>query len=232
MNTVSMQVDTDGNIIESNLLAKVTRLAYAKDTQAGRLYMNNLSYFRKLEEDGIGDDQEGLIASGQTGAGYYKGQKVFDVKDLKAYVDGPVFCAMSIPFVKNADGADTFKIPQQLLGEFMCDKDAQYALLVIDKEKFQKRIEIAVDQQGLYGCYGMVHYTDDESPVDLFHAALRKRTRYAYQHEWRLVLSRSVEKVFILDIGSIEDISFCIPISSNERNIEIGVSYNSGRLGY
>ena len=33
-------------------------------------------------------------------------------------------------------------------------------------------------------------------------------------------------------VGSIEDISFCIPIGSNERNIEIGVSYHSGRLGY
>ena len=227
MNTVSMQVNMDGNIIESNLLAKVTRIEYAKDIQAGRLYMNNLSYFRKLEEDGIGDDQEGLIASGQTGTGYYKGQKAFDVKNLKAYMDGPVFCAMSIPLSKNVDGTAKFKIPQQLLREFMCDKDAKYALLVIDKEKFQNRIEAAVDEQGLYGCYGMVHYTDDESLVDLFQAALRKRTRYAYQHEWRLVLSLSTEKAFILDIGSIEDISFCLPINSSESDIEIGVNYNA-----
>lgn len=227
MNTVSMQVDMDGNIVESNLLAKVTRIEYAKDTQAGRLYMNNLSYFRKLEEDGIGDDQEGLIASGQTGIVYCREEKLCGIKNLKVYMDGPVFCAMSIPLRKDADGVAKFKIPKQLLHEFMREKDAKYVLLVIDKEKFQNRIEAAVDAQELYGCYGMVHYTDDESPVDLFHAALRKRTKYAYQHEWRLVLARSVEEAFILDIGSIEDISFCLPISSSESDIEIGVNYNA-----
>lgn len=229
MNRVSMYSDSNGNIVESNLLAKVTKLEYAKSIQSGKLYMNNLSFFRKLEEDGVGDDQEGLIASGQTGTGYYKGQKLFDIKNLKTYVDGPVFCTMSVPLAKNADGGAEFKIPTQLLREFISDKNAQYALLIIDKEKFQERIQKAVDSQGLYGCYGMVNYTDDESLVDLFQAALRKRTKYAYQHEWRLVLSCSVENGFILDIGNIEDITFCLPIDRNESDIKIGVSYKCAK---
>lgn len=227
MNIVSMYHDPCGNIVESNLLAKVTKIEYAQYIQSGKLYMNNLSFFRKLEQDGVGDEQEGLIASGQIGVGYYNGQKLFDIKNLKTYVDGPVFCAMSIPLLKSTDSEAKFKIPQQLLREFMSDKDAQYALLVIDKEKFQERIKNTIDAQGLCGYYGMVHYTDDQSPVDLYHAALRKRIKYSYQHEWRLVLSCSVENGFILDIGNIEDISFCLPISSRESDIEIGVNYNA-----
>ena len=126
MNTVEMITDDNGNVLESNLLIKVTKRNYAEDIQAGRLYMKSLRYFRELEQQGVGDEEEGLINTAPKGEIFWNGQKIGDVRNIRTYYDCPVFCTATVSLKKQKNGSIKYTIPLKLLREFMLDKTADY----------------------------------------------------------------------------------------------------------
>lgn len=220
----------DRNIMKSNLLAKVTKLKYAEDIRAGKLYMNPLSFFRKLEMDGIGDDQEGLLASGSSGLIKYKGEIIGEMTNIRSYLDFPVFCTLSVQFIRIADNHYKFIFPQKLLNEFMYDVAEEYVLLLIERSEFQRRVDKALSHLELQGYLGNVVYTDDKIvfPVDeMYKVAFRKRHLFSYQNECRLVVNSHVEDHFELNIGDIKDISWQYPIHDAKQEITIEIYYNT-----
>lgn len=221
-----MSVISDTNTFESNILIKITKKKYAADIQAGKLYMNKLGYFRKLEQDGVGDDQEGLMGAAQNGKMIRNGEVVAEILDIKTYLDFPVFCALSVPLTKVGDNKYEFVIPKKLLKEFMYDKSAEYVLIAIDKSEFIKRIDKALSDQELCGRSGNVSYTDEISffpKKDIDKMILRKRTKFAYQYEWRVFVECHVDDHFELNIGDITDISKQIPIQGSDQEVKIEV---------
>ena len=115
MNMVEMFTDDSGNILESNILLKVTKREYAEDIRAGKLYMNKLSYFRKLEQEGIGDEEEGLIDTAEKGIITCKGQPVIEVRNIRTFFNCPVFCTLSVPLKRQEDGRVKYVVPSKLL---------------------------------------------------------------------------------------------------------------------
>lgn len=228
MNIIPIAFDAQGNITESNLLAKVTKLKYAEDIRAGKLYMNPLSFFRKLEMDGSGDKQEGLLASGSSGFIKYKGEIVAEITNIRTYLDFPVFCTLSVQFVRNENNHYKFIFPQRLLKEFMCDAAEEYVLLIIERSEFQKRVEKALSNLHLQGYWGNVTYTDEKKifPVDqMYRVAFRKQPAFSYQQECRLVIDNHVKDHFELNIGDIKDISWQYPIEDTRQEITIEIHY-------
>lgn len=230
MNIVPMAFDEQGNIIESNLLAKVTKRKYAEDILAGKLYMNPLSFFRKIEKDGIGDDQEGLIAAGSSGFIKYKGEIIAELTNIRTYLDFPVFCTLSVQFVRHEGNHYKFIFPQKLLEEFMYDATEEYVLLIIERSEFQKRVDRALSHLELQGYWGNVVYTDEKKvfPLDqMYRVAFRKQTTFSYQHECRLVVDSHVDDHFDLNIGNISDICVQMPITNAKNAIAIDIEYRN-----
>ena len=229
MNTVEMITDDNGNVLESNLLIKVTKRNYAEDIQAGRLYMKSLRYFRELEQQGVGDEEEGLINTAPKGEIFWNGQKIGDVRNIRTYYDCPVFCTATVSLKKQKNGSIKYTIPLKLLREFMVDKTADYVLMIINRNEFQKRIDEKMREKKIQGFFGNVNYTDEKahfSHEERYKAAFRKRMEFAHQHECRLALNLAIEDFYVLEIGDISDITTFIPIFDNEHEMAIEVQYN------
>lgn len=219
-------MDESGTVVESNLLVKIAKEQYAEDILSGKLYMKSLRYFRELEQEGVGDEQEGALCIGATGDLLYKGQIVGKVKNLRAHYDFPVFCALYVTLNQVCESDYEFLIPQKMLREFMYDRTSKYAAIIINRCDFEKRIEKALDQYKLLGCLGKVQYSDEiiaYSYEERLKVAFSKRKNFAYQNEWRLALDFPVEDHFILEVGDISDIARKISIDNSEQEIKIGV---------
>lgn len=226
MNIVPIMMDESGAIVESNLLMKITKEQYAEDILSGKLYMNSLRYFRELEQEGVGDEQEGALCIGATGDLLYKGQIIAKVKNLRAYYDFPVFCALSVPLNQVGESDYAFLIPQKMLREFMYDRTSKYTAVLINRCDFEERLEKALVQYKIMGCLGKVQYSDKIIPYsseEKLKVAFCKRKKFAYQNEWRIALDFPVEDRFVLDVGDISDIACKVPIDNSEQEMKIEV---------
>lgn len=228
MKDISIGMEDKGNIIESNILIKVTKKEYADDIRAGRLYMKPLGYFRALEQMGVGDDREGFVASGVEAQIVYEGQILGYAKNWQLHVDCFVFCTLSVDFEMVENGGNEFTISSKFLEEFMFDGNSEYVMVVINRAEFIKRIEQAMSPMELGWCFGNVEYTDDTSaivPEEWYRAALRKRKEFAHQHECRLIVGVTGDNHFLLNIGDISDITEMIPLENYKGDIKIGVQF-------
>ena len=59
MNQLTFETNNSKKIIESDFLLRVSEKQYIESTRKGKLYMNSLGFFRAMEQEGIGDKQEG-----------------------------------------------------------------------------------------------------------------------------------------------------------------------------
>ena len=228
MKNISVGMDDKGNLIKSNILLKVTKKEYADDIRAGKLYMKSLSYFRSLEQKGVGDDSEGFVASGEEAQIVYEGQVLGHAKNWKLHINCFVFCTLSVEFEENENGQNEFIVPSNFMEEFMFDGNSEYVMLMINRAAFIKRVERAMTKTELGWCFGNVEYTDDTSaisPEEWYRSALRKRKEFAHQHECRLIVEAAGEDYYVLNIGDISDITEMIPLENYKGDIEIGVQF-------
>jgi hypothetical protein len=186
----------------------------------GLLYMNSVSYFASIENEGAadlrGDPDEPVIArlrGGEIGSLRYTlkihvgegdDRKEFDVTasaELTAQVASPdnvmVFCLSAL-----ADD-ETGRIPGEQNGEFVLDprfsEFGSHLLLIRSAPEFSARISQAIARTShLYsskyfqGGYGLVQYVDFPDRSGNY-GLFRKAERFSWQREFRLVLGARAE---------------------------------------
>jgi hypothetical protein len=187
----------------------------------GLFYMNHLPYFWEIEDGELrGDPSDCIVevARGpKIGLTLVKGKEVFldDNWTLRMYPPEPekinIFCMYALrPFIEG-----TFPVDE------MNFRFGKYALVLINRDEFMRRIESTIKSHRIRAKADLVEYVDDKYTGKL--GPFRKLKRFAYQSEWRLVCYDGPGKPREIRIGNIRDISAII--RSDEVNKEIRVDF-------
>ncbi|NFH34360.1 hypothetical protein FDC49_18060 [Clostridium sporogenes] len=194
------------------LIKFAEKYEYVKMAQEGKLYMNSIGCYKKIEEEVKylrKDESEGICRNYQPNKNkliinnmiidpeHIEGSiKVSKNKDLKKHI----YCMYSL-YYQNDSISHKDLIIDKKVKEF-----GEWFLLINDVSEFLQRVSkklktLNVDFKGK-----LVEYKDlnkYNGKVDLF----TKNANYAYQKEYRIVLDCYNEDPYILDIGDISDIS-------------------------
>jgi len=222
-----MFCDETGNIVESNILVKISKIKYLEEIRSGKLYMKTLEFHRKNEKEGVGDDEEGMLMHFPKATLKIDGIEVGYAKDCKMYIlgDRPVFCCLNVELERVSNNNFVCVIDKQLLADFV-GNDEEYGFIVINKGIFRERVSKALEKLNLMGWMHKVTYSDKiekPSKEEIFRVAFRKRSRFEYQHEYRLVIDEPVVDHFVLDVGDLSDISKILTIKEIGSDIKIEV---------
>ncbi|WP_375724586.1 hypothetical protein LXN10_03695 [Arcobacter sp. KX21116] len=208
---------------------------YMLDFLNGKLYLNKLSYFKKIEEElenNRADEKEGLCA-------------VFQAKNTKFEINGyqlkdivgPI--EMKDPLIDNIHILCLFagstnedniiegnKFKRNKLDEIAKDLNisdnfknlGKYCVLIHNTSKFIDRVVKTVKKLNYYAKAGLVKYYDYNSFNGSFQnldAAFNKRNQYNHQKEYRFAIdtNNTVKEALVLDIGNIEDIATQIDLT-------------------
>jgi hypothetical protein len=212
--------------------------AHADLFMKGQLYLNRVSYFKKLEgeDDGRSDSNEAVSVWWQrdnleitfSPPGSEK------IKITAADLAGPV--SMSFDFhshfhvfclyAMTTTGSETFENPddclaamkKQLQVDERCFALGPFAVIV-RKAPFNKQVQAALQRNGQWFRGDLVKYYDN----DTFHGVIGpkeapfwKQKRFAYQQEFRIVVETGTEgdDPITIDIGDISHISAKIASSA------------------
>lgn len=187
--------------------------------------MNTLEWYRKHENSNgnmvIGDSFEGML--------HFNEAELF-LPDLgetirlngnlmkTTHSNDYAFCMFGVN-----PNLMTFKFTEKQKKEMLGFGDT--ALLILDSDEFMKRIEKSAQEKGYKVYKNFVKYFDEKKDhVDIFlslmleeqNVAFWKRESYAYQNEFRFVISAENldDDHLELDIGNIKDISIIMKASS------------------
>lgn len=224
--------DKESNkLVSSNLLLKISKIEYLQELQNGKLYMNMLSSFRRYEQQGMGDNEEGLFAQYNEGALLIDGVEFANVKNIKAYAfdKNPIFCIMEIPLIEIQPGHYECIVKQQLFKDFMLDSNIKYGALLICKDIFAHLLKQKMNELSIGWYWDKVTYDDSPpkfSKKELYKVAFHKREKFAHQHEWRLMLFDEVDDHYELNIGSLKCCSQIFPLDFNNTDMKITVLLN------
>lgn len=208
---------------------------YMLDFLNGKLYLNKLSYFKKMEEqfeNNRADEKEGLCAIFQA-----KNTKLeingYQLKDIVGTVE------MRNPLIDNIHVLCLFagttnenniieknKFKKNKLDELAKDLSisddfknlGKYCVLIHNTSKFIDRVVKTVKKLNCYAKAGLVNYYDNNSFNGSFQnldAAFNKRDEYKHQKEYRFAIdtNNTVKEALVLNIGSIEDIATQIDLA-------------------
>ena len=200
------------------LLAKFfEKEEYLEQFLHGKLYLNNLQYFRESEKHPSRvDPYEGSIwlNAGIQLTSVYTGEKIIipkrDLDDIQMYTNLTkhvnLFCMCKIYIPEHVKGGkQRISIPNEIL------VFGKYGVLINHFTEFTNRIKAAIIKNGHYKMgLGHVRYNDrspedPNSPKTLFH----KREMYKYQNEYRIAVLTAPEKHdhLMLEIGDLGDIA-------------------------
>ncbi len=184
--------------------------------EEGLLYMNNLPYFWNLEgDDNRGDpfDSVDEVARGAKGTVTLPDGKQFPGRitkwEFRIHPDEAekinIFCMLAI-----GTPAGTLPIDERNL------RFGDYALVIDNPVEFIKRVGSHLEEAQAAPQGRLVEYVDDDHSGAL--GPFRKRKRFAYQSEWRVVCYNGPGALRTIRIGSIADFSTIMPsIEINDR---------------
>ncbi len=216
---------------------------YADQFIKGELYLNRLSYFKKIEkdDDGRSDTNEAVSMWWQpddlvmTLNAPGIGETTITSKDLAAPVSMSfvyhdhvhIFClyAMRTTSLESLDPQRDLaehegELQKQLRIDERCLKFGPYAV-VIQAAPFINQLKDALQRKGLTARLALVQYYDDET----FHGGItpkdvpfRKQKRFSYQQEYRLCIHTNTkgDDPLTIDIGDISQI--CAKVDSSQLN--------------
>lgn len=209
---------------------KILDSKYADDFIAGKLYMNTLNYFRKIEGNAAqGDPFEGVCGSirkdqlKQFGLNFDENLTSAIIGNVSLISDyyglNNLFCLYRLLIDEEKKVVER---PKKELCKFNDEGAASKVVIRIkDTERFLEQIAAAVEK-GIqsheieYGIYGGVTYSNAWINADGpgTRSAFHKEPSYAYQSEWRLCLLRNalVDKAFSFSIGDLSDITEVISL--------------------
>ena len=209
-----------GSIIEDfGTVVKFGKQTNILDGQnEGLLYLNNLTYFWDIEDKELRGDPFDSVEEVRRGPRVEipmpDGKRVSMEGEwvIRSYPPNPekinIFCMYALrPF------SGKFPINEKNF------RFGEFALVIIDKPEFFKRIESTLKLQKIRGEAGLVEYVVNDYTGQL--GPFRKLKRFEYQSEWRLVGYDGPGGPRKIRIGSIKDIS--IIIRSNQINEEIKI---------
>jgi hypothetical protein len=199
----------------SSHLIKIGQEEHIDSLIKGKMYMKNLKYYKgqETENEQRYDCNEGDVFQyksvdiefSDVGKNDFKKLGVGDirVKDNEI-LNNPIFCMFSITnnnFDKRLKDQYIYSLDSDLL------KFGDYSLLINDTKEFYKRINNKMSEIKKSYRYSSIEYVD-YSVYDGLLGPFRKDIEYKKQKEWRLwIYDLLVEDHYILDIGSIKDIS-------------------------
>jgi hypothetical protein len=190
----------------------------------GLLYMNHLKYFWEIEDEELRGDPFDCIAE------VARGPKIgFTVAhDKEVFMEGNWTLRMYPPEPEKINIFCMYALRPLIEGTFPVDKRnfrfGEYALVLINRDEFMRRIESILRSQRIIAKADLVEYVDDKYTGKL--GPFRKLKRFSYQSEWRLVCYDGPGRPREIRIGSIRDIS--VIIRSDEVNKEIRVDFEQG----
>ena len=212
---------------------------YANDFVSGRLYANQLSFFKKIEDVGDtnrGDKNEGTVMWGQPG----RIQIEINGHNMSNDLAGPVSVSLNRLYQFNvvclyAGNIRSYSPPMsmaeirnQLLIPRECEEFGQYAVVIKNGLEFLNRVKKAANVNNYRVAHGLVRYYNP----DTFHGdfpgvsgAFMKQDTYRYQREYRIVIETGSTGTcpIVLDIGDIGDITMHSNIREINQNLQIEI---------
>lgn len=217
---------------------------YRDEFVSGKLFMNRLSYFRKIEGDADGnrgDQHEGVLSWLQPNkvvmtigdievrSEDLAAPIMFQMNDHNRY---HVFCLYAGYFDKKT----TSNTPEELLEQIKiseeCLKLGKFAAVIHNPREYIKRVKKAVNVSGYRSGEKLVQYYNPHNFHGTFSendVIFRKRSEYSHQKEFRIFVDTETNdnNPYILDVGYIKDIvTIC---ESDKINSEFRVSSSSHR---
>ncbi|WP_152983431.1 hypothetical protein [Stenotrophomonas chelatiphaga] len=185
---------------------KILHEQYRDDFLRGELYLNALTYFKKLEGDQLrGDGDEGVVSAHQVNevSVLYRGSWV------PLPVRGPVrthderFDNLNILCIYMLSGDPDVEFDRRN------EQFGSCAIIIRDLREFLSRVRIAAAKQNWEVFPDPVKYVEEETYEGRM-APFRKFDHFSYQREYRIVFKTEAKGPCKLDIGDIRDITYCI----------------------
>lgn len=205
------------------ILIKLGSLDHIIDLQKnGHLFCNSIHYFNGIEDGMLrGDPDEHVIKYRQIAPGTlmtlnpiegtHKGKEI-RIKLTKAvykeHADNPLgnlFCMFAMRLSKQPLG-HRFTIDP------LCKGFGSHFFVILDTEKFFKRLDKAIAKQRLIHKRGFVEYTN-MSKYNGERDLLQKDIKYSFQNEYRIIFRNDSFDPLHVYLGSLEDISKIYPAS-------------------
>lgn len=205
---------------ERAALVKFGCLKHLQELQdAGLLYMNNLPYFWKIEDDELrGDPYDSIVAleRGTKARIFLQDGRELPFRSTRWDIKIPppeaeninVFCMYAL-----RPSAGSFPVSERNF-DF-----GDHALLIADPQQFIDRVAAQLRKERIDGGADLVQYVDDQYIGKV--GPFRKLKRFAYQSEWRLVCYSGPGGPRTITLGSIRDISIIMP--SKEINQRVAI---------
>ena len=212
------------------------REEYANDFLMGKMFINPLSYFKKIEgDDGRGDEYEGAIIfplesaiitlkpnDPETGESWEhtltreSGLAAAPVVQPNWFDHINVFCMYAGhtgDFLNiSSDNIQDFKKQLEIPDD--CISLGRYAVVITNVTEFIKRVDTAAEQNRYGILRHLVKYYDPEvgtppAQSDI-ETIFNKRKEFEYQREFRFAIDTCTmeDNSIILDIGDIGDIAY------------------------
>lgn len=212
---------------------------YAKALLDGKLHINRLSYFRKIEEIGEAnrsDRHEGVIGWLQPGKVIFK---INDFEIPPKDMAGPISIQMNYHgninvFCIYAAHSGKFEyLTEESLPEFRkqleipedCLRMGEHAVIIRNSKEFIHRIEEAVKSKGYRGSAKLVDYYSSEEFSGHFteqEAVFKKRIEFQHQREYRIALAGFPgDGPITLEIGDIRSFAQMCDVSDVNKGLEI-----------
>lgn len=215
-----------------DLLKFTSKERYADDLLSGKLYMNPLSFFKKLSKkesrSGQQDSIEGFVGyiSKSQITNYFIYDPMFDLAEKIIIINDSIdFFNIFCMYMLHLDNEKKVFHP---ISEELLKSDTtlgSWCVYISDSNEFISRLSKAIkkkcDEQELsVAIWGPIQYAPiDEDIGD--RSIFNKNTDYQYQNEWRIAVASifSLDTPIILEIGDIRDIARKIPLDSLSKEI-------------
>lgn len=235
--TVSFEYGTgekwEVNFSRSGLLMKVGKREHLNALQNGTLFMKPVGFHianeSKFPGKGIGDAEEGLLTRFENAELLVNGTVVGQAVDGTVYANkqNPIFCCSAVGFCKEGTDKCVFKPDKRMVSDFVNGDPHDYGVILIDRTAFIEQVAKRCKELDIAWLARSVIYSDDSlARVKVENGLLVppcffKRTRYAYQSEFRILFSPQVKEKYELNIGSISKISRLFSLDFFENGIEM-----------
>lgn len=213
---------------------------HALDFMQGKMFVNRLSYFRRLDEDqkaNRGDKHEGVVSWVQPENANLRinGRLITDLA-------GPISIQMNwhdhlnVYCMYAGHSGEFESITKENLSDFKkhlempedCLKLGKYAVVVTQYTTFINRVSDAVRSNN-YGINAqLVEYYDPDTftgSFSEFDAVFKKRNEFSHQKEFRFAFDTGVSgnDPLILDIGNISDITTLCNVEELNKLLSIEI---------
>jgi hypothetical protein len=207
-------MDQPGTLIKFGKLEHLQQLL-----NDGLLYLNNLPYFWKIEDDELRGDPFDcaiqVVRGPKVTMAVPGGKEVILCTDYTMRITPQepekinIFCMYALrPLIEG-----TFPVDAKNF------RFGDHALLLMNRDEFMQRLEAKLKSERVMGEADLVEYVDDKYTEKL--GPFRKFNRFSYQHEWRLVCYDGPGNHREVRIGSIRDIAVILPAEEINRQIQI-----------